>query len=80
MPPGNFDAGAPWTLGPGIAEPALWGLVEEFVGDLWPNGNLGQITLQPDAGAALVQRFKVCSTRFRDPMLLSPNNIFRRAR
>jgi hypothetical protein len=44
MPPGNFDApGAPWTLGPGIAEPALWGLVEEFVGDLWPNGNPGQI-------------------------------------
>jgi hypothetical protein len=43
-PPGNFDApGAPWTLGPGIAEPALWGLVEEFVGDLWPNGNPAQI-------------------------------------
>lgn len=43
-PPGNFDVpGAPWTLGPGVAEPALWGLVEEFVGDLWPNGNPGQI-------------------------------------
>ncbi|MGO9504261.1 MAG: hypothetical protein ACLPUO_22395 [Streptosporangiaceae bacterium] len=43
-PPGKFDApGAPWTLGPGIAEPVLWGLVEEFVGDLWPNGNPAQI-------------------------------------
>ncbi len=43
-PPGKFDApGAPWTLGPGIAEPALWALVEEFVGDLWPNGNPAQI-------------------------------------
>ena len=43
-PPGNFDApGAPWTMGPGVAEPALWGLVEEFVGDLWPNGNAAQI-------------------------------------
>jgi hypothetical protein len=42
--PGIFDApGAPWTLGPGIAEPALWAFVEEFVGDLWPNGNPGQI-------------------------------------
>lgn len=42
--PGTFDApGAPWTLGPGVAEPALWALVEEFVGDLWPNGNPGQI-------------------------------------
>lgn len=37
--PGNFDApGAPWTLGPGIPAPALWALVETFVGDLWPNG------------------------------------------
>lgn len=43
-PPGNFDApGAPWTLGPGIAEPALWALVEAFVGDMWPNGNPAQI-------------------------------------
>lgn len=43
-PPGKFDApGAPWTLGPGIAEPVLWGLVEEFVGDFWPNGNSAQI-------------------------------------
>jgi hypothetical protein len=42
--PGTFDApGAPWTLGPGIAEPALWAIVEEFIGDLWPNGNPGQI-------------------------------------
>jgi len=42
--PGTFNApGAPWTLGPGIAEPALWAIVEEFVGDLWPNGNPAQI-------------------------------------
>jgi len=42
--PGNFDApGAPWTLGPGTPEPALWVVVEAFVGDLWPNGNPGQM-------------------------------------
>ncbi|MGA8546725.1 MAG: hypothetical protein WB785_15900, partial [Mycobacterium sp.] len=42
--PGKFDApGAPWTLGPGMPEPALWAVVETFVGDLWPNGNPGQL-------------------------------------
>jgi hypothetical protein len=38
--PGSFDApGAPGTLGPGVAEPALWAVVEAVVGDLWPNGD-----------------------------------------
>jgi hypothetical protein len=42
--PGKFDApGAPWTLGPGTPEPALWAVVEAFVGDLWPNGNPAQM-------------------------------------
>jgi hypothetical protein len=37
--PGKFDApGPPWTLGPGMPEPALWAIVEAFVTDLWPNG------------------------------------------
>lgn len=42
--PEKFAApGAPWTLGPGVAEPPLWTVVEAFVGDLWPNGNPGQL-------------------------------------
>jgi hypothetical protein len=42
--PGEFAApGAPWTLGPGVPAPALWTVVEAFVGDLWPNGNPAQI-------------------------------------
>jgi hypothetical protein len=42
--PGKFDApGAPWTLGPGVPPPALWAVVEMFVGDLWPNGNPAQM-------------------------------------
>jgi Tuberculosis necrotizing toxin len=44
MRPGEFAApGAPWTLGPGVSAPVLWTVVEAFVGDLWPNGNAGQI-------------------------------------
>lgn len=39
--PGVFSApGAPGTLGPGVPAPALWVLVETFVGDLWPNGDV----------------------------------------
>ncbi len=42
--PGKFDApGAPWTLGPGVPPPALWMVVQAFVGDLWPNGNPGKM-------------------------------------
>lgn len=38
--PEGFSApGAPGTLGPGVPAPALWALVEAFVGDLWPNGD-----------------------------------------
>ena len=57
--------------GTGDCEPALWGLVEEFVGDLWPNGNPGQIhAAATDAGAALVQRFKA-----RKHTLQGPNAV-----
>jgi hypothetical protein len=42
--PGEFAApGAPRTLGPGVAAPALWTVVQALVGDLWPNGNPAQI-------------------------------------
>ena len=42
--PGKFDApGAPWTLGPGMPEPALWAVIETFVTDVWPNGMPGQM-------------------------------------
>jgi hypothetical protein len=42
--PGKFEApGAPWTLGAGVPPPALWMVVQAFVGDLWPNGNPGQM-------------------------------------
>lgn len=42
--PAEFNApGPPRTLGPGIAEPALWGAVEALVGDLWPNGGPAQM-------------------------------------
>lgn len=38
--PGAFAApGAPRTSGPGVPAPALWALVQAFVGDLWPNGD-----------------------------------------
>lgn len=36
-------------FGPGIAAPALWVIVEQFVGDLWPDGN--PASLRTAAGA-----------------------------
>ncbi len=33
-------AGPPGTLGPGEPAPLLWAVVEAFVGDLWPNGDV----------------------------------------
>ncbi len=39
--PAQFTApGAPGTLGSGVLAPALWSVVEAFVGDLWPNGDV----------------------------------------
>lgn len=70
-PPGNFDApGAPWTLGPGIAEPALWALVEWFVGGLWPNGNPAQIH-----GAAACWRTFGASLHGVKDLLRGPNSV-----
>ena len=33
----------PSPMGPGVAEPMLWGLVETFVGDFWPDGEPGEL-------------------------------------
>lgn len=42
--PAVFSAPAmPPPLGSGVAQPALWSLVEAFVGDVWPDGNPGQM-------------------------------------
>ena len=35
--------GPPGTLGPGVAAPTLWLLVEAFVGGLWPNGDVAAL-------------------------------------
>lgn len=48
--PGQFNApGMPPPLGAGIAAPMGWALVEGFVGDVWPDGNPGE--LRAAAGA-----------------------------
>lgn len=31
--------GRPGTMGPGVAQPLLWAVVEALVDDVWPNGN-----------------------------------------
>jgi hypothetical protein len=36
-------SGPPGTLGPGVAAPMLWLLVEAFVGGLWPNGDVAAL-------------------------------------
>ncbi|PXX01488.1 uncharacterized protein DUF4237 [Mycolicibacterium moriokaense] len=42
--PGKFSAPSmPPPLGSGIAAPLGWSLVEAFVGEVWPDGNPGQI-------------------------------------
>ncbi len=42
--PAQFSApGMPPPLGSGIAAPLGWSLVEAFVGDVWPDGNPGQL-------------------------------------
>ena len=42
--PDKFDApGMPPPLGSGIAAPLGWSLVEAFVGEVWPDGNPGQM-------------------------------------
>jgi hypothetical protein len=33
----------PSPYGPGVAEPMLWGLVESFVGDFWPDGEPSEL-------------------------------------
>ena len=35
--------GPPGTLGPGVAAPMLWPLVEAFVDGLWPNGDVAAL-------------------------------------
>jgi NAD:arginine ADP-ribosyltransferase len=35
--------GPPGTLGPGVAAPVLWVVVEAFVGGLWPNGDVAAL-------------------------------------
>lgn len=48
--PGSYSAPAmPPPLGGGIAAPMGWALVEAFVGDVWPDGNPGE--LRAAAGA-----------------------------
>lgn len=48
--PGHFDAPrVPSPFGSGVAAPALWSVVEMFVGDVWPNGNPAE--LRSAAGA-----------------------------
>lgn len=38
--PQEFPApGRPGTMGPGVAQPLLWAVVEALVDDVWPNGN-----------------------------------------
>ncbi|QUR67919.1 DUF4237 domain-containing protein [Mycobacterium spongiae] len=41
VPPQPFSApGPPGTLGPGVAAPLLWAVVQSLVGDLWPNADV----------------------------------------
>jgi hypothetical protein len=69
--PGNFDApGAPWTLRPGMPAPALWVVVEAFVGDLSPNGNPAQM----HAAAACWHSFGASLHGVKD-LLLGPNSV-----
>ena len=35
--------GPPGTLGPGVAAPLLWALVEAFIDGLWPNGDVAAL-------------------------------------
>jgi hypothetical protein len=69
--PGEFAApGAPWTLGPGVPAPALWAVVEAFVGDVWPNGNSAQI----HAAATCWRTFGAALGGVKDA-LSSPNSV-----
>lgn len=71
MQPGEFPApGAPWTLGPGVPAPALWAVVEAFVGDLWPNGNPAQM----HAAAACWRTFGAALHGVKD-LLHGPNSV-----
>ncbi|WP_205873675.1 RHS repeat-associated core domain-containing protein [Mycobacterium camsae] len=42
-------------FGPGIAEPLLWVIVEQFVGDYWPDGNPGSLRAAGGAWAAFAE-------------------------
>jgi len=35
--------GPPGTLGPGVAAPLLWAVVEALIDDAWPNGDVGAV-------------------------------------
>lgn len=47
QPPGEpvkiAPLGPPGTLGPGESPPLLWGLVQSFVDDVWPNGDVAAL-------------------------------------
>jgi hypothetical protein len=69
--PGEFAApGAPWTLGAGGPPPALWVVVQAFVGDIWPNGNAAQI----HAAAACWRTFGAALNGVKDT-LNGPNSV-----
>ncbi len=39
QPPDIVPPGPPGTVGPGVAEPLLWAVVEALLDDVWPNGD-----------------------------------------
>jgi hypothetical protein len=54
--PAEFDApSVPSPFGGGVAEPFLWSMVEMFVGDVWPNGDPGQLRAAAGAWSAFAR-------------------------
>ncbi len=56
--------GPPGTLGPGVPAPALWIVVEGFVGGLWPNGDVAALR----AAAGRWRAFGAALTGARDAL------------
>ena len=56
--------GPPGTLGPGEPPPLLWAVVQSFVDDAWPNGDVAASACGcGDVGARSVQRPAGCRVR-----------------
>jgi hypothetical protein len=66
--PGEFDApSVPSPFGGGVAEPFLWSIVEMLVGDVWPNGDPGQLPAAASAWSSFASTLSGIAGQLKGP-------------